>query len=144
MTEEAKLRTIPKRNIIVIFIAVVVYAVIFAILAIVIDKLGGVSSQMSKQSLAIWKIVGILLSLYTLSTPWRWQKRIISRANRPNPHDRQILGMLIFFCYIPFTAPLLYGLVLLFWGLSLAEFYYFAALSVGGALAWSIYNLRKN
>jgi len=144
ITKDAKLQSIPKRNIIIVLIVVVVYVLIFTSLAFVIVQVGGITSQMSKQSLTIWKIVSIPLLLYTLSTPWRWQKRIIARANQPNLHDRQILGMLIFFCFVPFTAPLIYGLVLLFWGLSLTEFYYFAALSVVGALAWSVYNLRKN
>jgi len=144
MTEEAKLQTIPKKNIIIMLIAAIIYAVLFVILAFVIDKAGDVSSQMSKQSLTIWKIVSILLSLYTLTTPWRWQKKIISRANQRNMSARQIWGMLILFCFVPLIAPLIYGLGLLFWGLSFVEFYYFVASSIVGALAWSIYNLRKN
>jgi hypothetical protein len=144
MSERAKFQTIPKKNLIVIFIAVVVYALLVAVLAFVIAKAGYVSSQMSKQSLTVWKIVGILLSLYTLTTPWRRQKKIISRANQPNLTVRQIWGVLILFGFIPFIAPLIYGLVLLFWGLSFLEFCYFVAISVVGALTWLLYNLRKN
>lgn len=143
MTEAAKLRAIPKKYVIIMLIAVVVYSLLFVALAFVIDKVSGGSSQMSKQALSIWKIVGIFLSLYTLTTPWRWQKKIISLANQRNMTTRQIWGMLILFCFVPFIAPLLYGLVLLFWGLSFVEYCYFALLSIVAALAWSIYNLRK-
>ena len=141
MTGEAKLQTIPKKNIIVVLIAVVIYVLLFVVIGFLV---GDISSQMSKQSLTNWNIVGIVLSLYTLTTPWRWQKRIISRLNQQNITARQIWGMLILFCFVPFIAPLIYGLELLFWGLSFAEFCFFAALSIVGALAWSIYNLRMN
>jgi uncharacterized membrane protein YozB (DUF420 family) len=144
MADQAKLQAIPKKNIIIMLIAVTVYALLFVAIAFLINKVGDESSQMSKQSLTNWKIVGILLSLYTLTTPWRWQKKIVSRANQQNMAARQIWGMLILFCFVPFIAPLIYGLVLLFWGLPFLEFYYFVALSVLGALTWSAYNLRKN
>lgn len=144
MTEEVILQTIPKKNIIIMLIVVVVYALLFAVLGFAIERVGDISSQMSEQSLVIWKIVGILLSLYTLTTPWRRQKKIISLANQHHMTARQIWGMLILFCLVPFIAPLVYGLVLLFWGLSLIEFYYFVVLSVASALVWSLYNLRKN
>jgi len=144
MSDESKLQTIPKKNIVIILTVVVADALLFAVLAFVINKSGDVSSQMSKQSLTNWKIIGILLSLYVLTTPWRWQKRIISRVNQQNITARQVWGMLILVCFASFVAPLIYGLVLLFWGLSFVEFCYFVALSIVGALAWSIYNLRMN
>jgi hypothetical protein len=144
MTNETKLQAIPKTNIVIILVAVVVVALFFATLIYVIDTTGDISSQMSKQSLANWKIIGILLSLYTLTTPWRWQNRIISRANQHDMPARQIWGMLLLFCYASFVAPLIYGCVLFFWGLSFVEFCYFVALSIVGALAWAIYNLRQN
>ncbi len=144
MPEEAKLQTIPKKSITIMLIAVVVYVLLFVAMAFAIHKVADISSQMSKQALINWKIVGVLLSLYTLTTPWRWRKRIVARANQQNTTAHQIWGMLILFCFVPFIAPLLYGLVLLFWGSSFAEYCFFAALSVIGALAWSIYNLRRN
>jgi hypothetical protein len=144
MTDETQLQTIPKKNIIIMLIAVVGYGLFFIAIAFLIHKGGDISSQMSKQSLTNWKIVGILLSLYTLTTPWRWQKKIAFRINQQNLTSRQIWSMLLLFCFVPFIAPLIYGLVLLSWELSFVEFFYFVALSVLGALAWSIYNLRMN
>jgi hypothetical protein len=144
MAEQAKMVTIPKKNIIIMLILLLIYALIFGILGYTIDKLGGVSSHISAQSLSIWKVGGILLCLYTLTTPWRWQSKLYSLINRQNSTSRQIWGMLILFCFVPFIAPLVYGLVLLFLGISIIEFYGFVALSVAGALLWSFYNLRKS
>ena len=144
MTEQAKMQTIPKKNIMIMLIVLLIYALIFGILGYIIDRFGGVSSHISEQSLSLWKVGGILLSLYTLTTPWRWQTKIISRANQRNMSARQIWGMLILFCFAPFIAPLIYGLMLLFLGISIIEFYYFVALSVAGTLVWSVYNLRKS
>jgi len=144
ITLEAKMKTIPKKNIIIILVAVLVYAFIFTVLAYIITNSGYISSHNSVRSLSLWKIGGILLSLYTLTTPWRWQKKIISSANQQNLSSRAIWGVLILFCFVPFIAPLIYGLFLLFLGLSFREFCYFVALSVAGAFVWSIYNLRRN
>jgi hypothetical protein len=143
MNDEAKLQMIPKKNILIIFCSVAVYALLFTSIAFLINKAGNASSQTPKQSLANWKIVGILLSLYTLTTPWRWQEKIIARINQHNANTRPVLGMLILFCFAPLIAPLIYGLVLFILGLSFVEFCYFVALSIVGASAWSIYNLRK-
>src|SRR4030095_9143051 len=111
MTEDAKLQTIPKKNIIIILIVLLIYALIFGILGYTIDKFGRVSSQLSAESLSIWKVGGILLSLYTLTTPWRWQKKLDSLINRQNITSRQIWGVLILFCFVPIIAPLVYGLL---------------------------------
>jgi hypothetical protein len=144
MTEQAKMQTIPKKNIIIMLIVLLIYALIFGILGYTIDRLGSVSSHISAGSLSTWKVGGILLSLYTLTTPWRWQKKLNSLTNRQNVTSHQIWGVLILFCFVPFIAPLVYGLMLLFLGISIIEFYYFVALSVVGALLWSFYNLRKS
>lgn len=143
MANEINPQAIPKKYIIAILIAVVVVALFFAALAFTITKTGDITSQMPKQSLAIWKIVGILLSLYALTIPWRWQDRIISRAIQHNITVHQVWGMVILFCYASLVAPLLYGCVLFFLGLSFVEFCYFAALSIVGALIWSVYNLKQ-
>jgi len=144
MAEQAKTQTIPKKNIIIMLIVLLIYALIFGILGYAIHSFGGVASRLSTESLFIWKVGGVLLSLYTLTTPWRWQKKLNSLINRQNVTSRQIWGSLILFCFVPFMAPLVYGLMLLFLGISIIEFYSFVALSVVGALLWSVDNLRKS
>jgi len=144
MAEQAKARTIPKKNLIIMFIVLLIYALIFGILGYTIHRFGGIASRLSIESLFFWKVGGILLSLYALTTPWRWQKQLNSLINRQNVTSRQIWGTLILFCFVPFIAPLVYGLMLLFLGISIIEFYYFVALSVVGALLWFVYNLRKS
>ena len=144
MTDNTGTLTIPKKNIIIILVAVLVYALLFVGIVFAIDKSHYVSGNISTEFLSTWKVAGIVLSLYTLTTPWRWQKKLNSLTTQQNVSARQIWGVLILFCFVPFIAPLIYGLVLFFQGLSIFEFYYFVALSVVGALIWVGYNLRKN
>jgi hypothetical protein len=142
--EVAIMQSISKKNVAIIITAVMLYALIFATIALAIDKLQINPNPISAGSLSVWKVIGIILSLYTLTTPWRWRKRLDSLLNKPKMSARRIWGNLILFCIIPFIAPLLYGLVLFFMGMSIAEFCFFIALSIAGVLLWAQYNLRMS
>jgi hypothetical protein len=139
---EPTIQTIPKKNIVFLLLGVVTTAVVFLILVLAIERLQIDKEYVSPQSLSIWKVMGLILSVYAVTTPWRWQKKFSVGAVRSGTTTRPIVGMLLIF-YGSLASPLLYGLVLYFWGLPLVEYYYFAGVSIAGALAWGVYNLRK-
>ena len=134
--------TISKKKIAIILIGVVVYALIFAVLVYAIDYSHNVSSQISPEWLSIWRGVGIIYSLYVLTTPWGKRIRIISLIQLCQT-NLQIWSVLLLFCFVPLIAPILVGLVLFFMGMSISEFYFFDGASVLAGLIWGIYNLRN-
>jgi len=127
-----------------LLIAVLFASFIFITLAVLIHKYSAQPSIISVNSFIFWEVGGIVLSLYAISTPWRWQNRFFSTSSGPKKlSPRRIKGFFILFGYIPLISPHLYGLALLFLGLPIFHYYYFAIISIAGTLTWSIYYLIK-
>lgn len=87
----------------------------------------------------------IALSIFALITPWLIHKRMIPLRPRPG----SLLGRMnpatatLITGYLFVTSPVVYGLILFFLGMPSTEFYYFAGMSVVGAVVWGIYNWRQ-
>ena len=143
--EDVTMQTIPKKYFAFVLAAVLFASLVFVMIAQLVFKSQAQDGFISGKSISTWIAGGILLSLFALSTPWRWQKRFLSSSTETDSTStRRIMAYFILFCYVPLIAPLLYGLVLFFSGLSMTVFYSFVALSITGALVWSVYNLMKN
>jgi len=138
------MKTIPKKYFAYLLIAVLFVSIIFITIAVLIHKYLAQPSFISANSFIFWEVGGIVLSLYAISTPWRWQNRFLSTSSEPKEISiRQIKAFFFLFSYIPLISPLLYGLALLYVGLPIARYYYFVIISIAGALTYSIYNFKK-
>jgi hypothetical protein len=143
--ENVAMQTIPKKYFVFVLAAVLFASVVFMLVAQLILKSQTQEGFISGKSVYTWIAGGILLSLFALSTPWRWQRRLLSLSTGAGTiSTRRIRAFFLSFSYIPLIAPLVYGLVLFMFGLPITVFYTFVALSIIGALVWSIYNLMPN
>jgi hypothetical protein len=126
----------------------IAHTLLFMILGYLINRFPMDSSHISAQALSILEVVCALLSVYTLTRPWvlpqRYLKRVAARFPDTEVSSRQLNGLLLLFVYVPLVAPCLYGIVLMFWGMPVTYFYFFAGASIATALAWGVYNLSRS
>jgi len=136
------MQTYPKKHIVILVIAVILVSLIFTILVQFLNQMQLASGYVSAQWLLVWKVVAIISILYGFVRLWFWPRRMLQRiAARPPRQEtspRRIspeTGVLLL-CYAVLASPNLYGLILFFWGLPIAQFYYFAGAAVAGGLIW--------
>jgi len=98
----------------------------------------------SLESMPIWILVGILLSLYAFSYPIgrRFRKKLIASL-RSGPTPRQEWAVTFVHFGIPMLAPMIYGLCLWFMGMPVSYFYIFVGLSVASGIFWYLFINRK-
>jgi Kef-type K+ transport system membrane component KefB len=143
--EVKKMQTFQKNHLVILITAVIVVSLIFMILAIYIDTFQYGMVHISAKWLLISKVVAILYILYIFVRLWFWPQRILKKFASQHPQhemSRPRLSVLLF-CYGTLMSPNLFGLVLLFWGMPISQFYYFTGASILGGLTWGGYNLRK-
>ena len=139
------LLVIPKKYIAFTLVAVLFANLVFVVLAQLIYKFQWQETLISIKSSSAWTASGIIVSLYAITTPWRWQRKFLSYTFESNTTSiRRITGFLILFCYAPLLTPLLCGFALFGFGLLMPQFYYFVTISVVATLVWGVYNLKKN
>ena len=150
LNTEARMETFPKKHIIILVIAVIAYSLIFMILVQLLDESLSEKDFLSPGSLLFWKVVAVIFIVYGFARLWFWPQRLLKRIAALPPRSGASLrpispktGVLLL-CYVVLVFPNLYGLLLFFRGMPIAEFYYFMGASIAGGIVWGFYHIQKS
>ena len=138
------MQTISKKKFVIGVIFTIAFALLFSIVVFGITKVQTDYEQVPFGSLLLWKIVAVLFTIYDLFIPWLWKKRYQSMSAKQKMTPKRENGFLILFCFIPFVAPLLFGAILVFFGIPFSEYLYFVGASILGIIVWGTYNYRMS
>lgn len=130
------MQTIPKKKIIILIIYIIVLAFIFSLTAYFVVKGNGQDEAIPFGNLTLWIFIAVLFSLYALAKPWSCKRKFESWSAKQTMTSQRINGFLILNCFAQFVAPLLYGLILVFWGLSISGYLFFSASTVLDVIVW--------
>jgi hypothetical protein len=144
------MQTFPKKKIIILLIAEIIYALNFLVIAQLQASFLSSTGTISSGWLSFWKVVAIIevgyACVWLWTRPFKLLKRYSSLPPRKNSFIRRVSPdtrvLLLCFCFL--ISPDLYGRILFLMGMPIYEFYFFAGVSLAMTLAWSIYNLRIN
>jgi hypothetical protein len=75
-------------------------------------------------SLYLWKLIAAFFAAYALVRPWGWKNKFQSLSERQKITPKGENSFLMLFCYLNFIAPVIYGMVLIFWGISFSVYLY--------------------
>jgi len=136
--------TIPKKKIEILIIGSIALELVFTSLAFWLNKVLTDYYQVPFGNLLLWEIFAAYFSLYALVRPWRWKKKFKSISAKQQMTSKRENSFLAMFCYLSFIVPVIYGMVLIFWGIPFSEYLYFAGASVLDTLVWGVYTLKTN
>ena len=144
------MQTFPKKKIIILLIAEIIYAVIFLVLAQLLIIFPPSTGAISSGWLSFWNVVAIFEVGYACvclwTRPFKWLKRYSSLPPRKNSFIRRVSPdtSVLILCFWFLISPNLCGLILFLMGMPIYEFYFFMGASLVMAFTWCLYNIRKD
>jgi hypothetical protein len=139
------MQTISKKKRLLALILFIAYSLILVTSPVLFDTVGIRIASISTDSLAVLKIIALVLSIYSLIMAWLIQAGKMQFLFQQRSFLIQISSEAkpLLYTYIYLICPMIYGLFLYFCGMPITEFYYFAGVSIVGALVLGTYTLSK-
>ncbi len=139
------METIPKKKRLLALLLFLAYTLLLVTSPILVDSVGIRIASLSTGSLAVLKVIALVLSIYCLVMAWFIQAGRMPFLFRPRSYLFRISSEAkpLLYSYMYVACPMIYGLFLFFCGMPITQLYYFASVSVVGGLVLGIYNLIK-
>jgi len=139
------MQTISKKKRLLALILFLAYLLLLVTSAVLVHSVGIRIASLSTGSLAVLKVIALVLSIYGLIMAGLIQSGRMQDLFRPRSFLIRISSETkpLLYSYLYLICPMIYGLFLFFCGMPITEFYYFAGVSFVGALVLGTYNLSK-
>jgi hypothetical protein len=143
------METISKKKKLIPFLIFMVFSLPSPILTNVLARLGSKRYEtLSAKDLNVFKIGGILFSLYAIIAPWFFESFFLPLFRKnvvQNPVRRRVSPetLILLMSYTMLFSIVMVGELLFDLGLPIAQVNYFFGTGILGALVWFIYTLRK-
>jgi hypothetical protein len=134
-----------KRKRLLAFILYLAYSLILVTSPVLLHSVSIRIASISTDSLAVLKVIALVLSIYTLIMAWLIQARKMEFIFRQRYFLFRISSEAksLLYSYIYLICPMIFGLFLFFCGMPITQFYYFAGVSIVGGVVLGTYNLSK-